>query len=65
MNLQAAFKAFQQLVRENAIAPAGKPLVLSSKSEGTATDFSFDGSAGPHCEMVVRLIIVVCPAFIH
>jgi len=40
-------------------------LVLSSKSEGTATDFSFDGSAGPHCEMVVRLIIVVCPAFIH
>jgi len=65
LDLQAAPKSVQHFVRDNAIKPAAKPLILPNENKGTATDYSVDGAACPHCGIVVWLSVVVCPAYIE
>jgi len=65
LDLQAAPTGVQQFVRDNAIEPAGKPSILPIENEGTATDYSVDGTAFLHRRMVVWLSVAVCPAYIE
>jgi len=55
----------RRFIVEHAIKPSGEPFALPQEKEGAGTDFSEDGDACAHCEIVTRLSVVVCPVYIE
>jgi len=64
IDLTRAPRSVAKFIVDNSTQPEGEPLVRANQQRRAVTDYSVDGTACPHCGVVVWLSVIVCPTCI-